>query len=200
MKQVIFLCIVLLFNITNHAQERGKFSSDINLGYQFTNSKRFALELTYEFKYNIIKSLSVGTRFGFGFNSKNAISIEDNNTRVESISERTINLLGTLEYRFPIKNSSFEPFVGFGYGYFRFREVGLFIDGDTHREFGKLFRLGMEIKNFRFTFNLYKIPKSTYEVYDDEIVGYLENNYISFSIGYVIKNMSWKTKKKSLND
>ena len=104
------------------------------------------------------------------------------------------------EYRLPIKNSSFEPFVGFGYGYFRFREVGLFIDGDIHREFGKLFRLGTELKNLRFTLNYYKIPDSLYENYGYQTDGYLENNYISFSIGYVIKNMSWKTKKKPVEN
>ena len=198
MKNLLIYFIILFIHNKIIAQKKNDFNFDMNLGYYLTNSNGLAFELNHELKYYILKNLSIGLRCGGSFSDKKIILLNNNSDNSKNeLLEFNFSFLGTLEYCYYKKNKFIHPFFGIGFGRFRLTELGIYGAPQTvHIKEGFYYRIGFKIKKYQFAINAYKIP-NTYKSGNNQNIGYIKNDYISFSVGYTIKNVFRKRKKRS---
>lgn len=194
MKKIGFLFLILLSTMS-FSQEKGKFRTNLDLGYAAPSNGGGGVSIYLEPMYNIKDNISIGIRIGAPVLFKK-IEFSDGETS-ETTGDTHISFIATFDYHFNKTNSSLTPFMGAGIGYVLMPNIGFdrFSDIDDKTQYnGKvngMIRGGFEWKKFRFSLDYNFIPKSDLIDFNGDKIGFSKNSYFGVNLGFFVGGGKW---------
>lgn len=198
MKKVFYPALILL-SLAIHAQTKGKFRTDLDVGLMFPSGGGLGMSVDVEPKYNLASNMNLGLRLSSGAAVQEMDSSSKNTLKEERTTVVT-SIIGTYDYYFNRLNTSTIPYIGAGLGYFSLinaqaksgTSLNDFKHLDHESRLGGMLRLGIETGKFRFGVDYHLIPKTKIQSISGSTLGYQNNNYFTFHFGLFIGGGKWK--------
>lgn len=193
-KLFFFLAIIVLSNLTANAQVGDrlfkKFKGDVSLGYATpiggSSGSGGGILFAMEPKFALLDKLSVGLRIEGAVMAK-FVNTGSGDYEVEN-AKVAASYVATADYYFTT-NYSIRPFIGGGAGIFGvasdYSYNNTTFDGaNTENKFGGIFRVGAEVRHFRFGIEYNIIPNSSIMDFNNTITGTSKNSYLGIKAGF----------------
>jgi len=197
-KRIVLLIILAISVYHLNAQEKNKLTVTLETGLLISpDFENLGLVLQLEPKLKINANSVIGLRYGFAINSraiKNYNSFEYN-TDGESFSS-VISITPTFDYYFYKNQSSFNPYLGAGLGYYVLKDMEIsrpvintdadVFNGSIKNQFGFLIRSGFETGKLRLSLEYNFIPKAEINISNGDVVGAINDSYFGITLGLII--------------